>query len=282
MDDRIVRDRESVDKGSLPRSSVPSQSGDVHETESEPMNITGNTIFIPGATSGIGLALAVALKNAGNTVIVGGRRTELLHEIELEHGIVGIAIDTADAASIADASAEVQRRYPATNVLITMAGIMLPENYRTASFLDVAEATIATNLLGPIRLIAAFSEHLAAQPNATIMTVSSGLAYVPLPATPTYSATKAAIHSLSDALRVQFAEPGIQVIELAPPLVRTALMGSQDNPHGMPLDAFIAEVMGLLEADPEAKQILVQRVHRQRFAVENGTYDEVLASQSQL
>lgn len=271
-----------MDNCALPRDGDGSQSGDIHRTESEPMRITGNTVFIPGATSGIGLALAIALKNAGNTVIVGGRRTELLDEIEREHGIPGVAIDTADAASIAEVSAEVQRRYPSTNVLIAMAGIMLPENYRTADFLDVAEATVATNLLGPIRLIAAFAEHLAAQPDATIITVSSGLAYVPLPATPTYSATKAAIHSLSDALRVQFAEAGIQVIELAPPLVRTALMGSQDNPYGMPLDEFIAEVMSLLEADPEAKQILVQRVHRQRFAVENGTYDEVLASQSQL
>jgi uncharacterized oxidoreductase len=241
------------------------------------MNITGNTIFIPGATSGIGLGLALRLHAAGNTVIIAGRRTELLEQIAAEHpGIEHVRLDVADPASILEAAQDVQTRFPATNVLINMAGIMLPEDFHTSAFLDTAEATIATNLLGPLRLIAAFTEFLAAQDDATIMNVSSGLAFVPLPITPTYSATKAAIHSLSVALRVQLADTSISVVELAPPAVQTSLMGQEDAPNAMPLDDFLSEVMHLIETQPDADEILVERVGFLRFAERNGKFDDVL------
>ncbi|MBJ7472283.1 MAG: SDR family NAD(P)-dependent oxidoreductase, partial [Solirubrobacteraceae bacterium] len=156
------------------------------------MNITGNTIFIPGGTSGIGLGLALRFHAAGNTVIIAGRRTELLDQIAAEHpGIEGIHLDVTDPVSIQAAAKDVQARFPATNVLINMAGIMLPEDFHTGAYLETAEAIVTTNLLGPLRLIAAFTEFLAGQDDATIMNVSSGLAFVPLPMTPTYSATKA-------------------------------------------------------------------------------------------
>jgi len=242
------------------------------------MKTNGNTIFIPGATSGIGLALAVRLQEAGNTVIIGGRRQHLLDEIAAAHpGIEGVAIDTADAASIASVSASVISRFPETNVLIAMAGIMRPENVLTPEFLDTAEATIVTNLLGPIRLVAAFTEHLQSKPDASIITVSSGLAFVPLPATPTYSATKAAIHSLSISLRTRFAATSVEVLELAPPAVQTDLMGQADNPEYLPLDAFVDEVMELLASPSESGEILVERVKPLRFAEVNGSFDQVLA-----
>ena len=159
------------------------------------MDITGNTVFIPGATSGIGLALAVALHERGNTVIVGGRRTELLERIATEHpGIDTVRIDTADAASIRQDSADVIAAHPDLNVLVAMAGIMRVEDWHTtAGFLDSAEAVVTTNVLGPIRLIAAFVEHLQTRPDATMVTVSSGLAFTPLKATPSYNASKAAV-----------------------------------------------------------------------------------------
>ncbi|RFA19265.1 SDR family oxidoreductase [Subtercola boreus] len=242
------------------------------------MNIQGNTIFLPGGTSGIGLGLAQRFAAAGNTVIVGGRRRELLEQISRDTpGIEGVYIDTADADSIASVSAEVQRRWPSTNVLIAMAGIMRAENLTGADFLPTAEAIVTTNLLGPLRLIANFSEFLQAQDAATIVTVSSGLAFVPLVHTPTYNATKAAIHSFSEILRLQLADTSVQVIELVPPAVQTTLMpGQETSDYAMPLDDFLTEVMGIFRSQPEAKEILVENVLPLRTATATGTYDRML------
>ncbi|WP_125776572.1 SDR family oxidoreductase [Antribacter gilvus] len=243
------------------------------------MNISGNTIFIPGATSGIGLALALRLQAKGNTVVVGGRRTGLLDQLAAEHGFGTVRIDTSDARSITTATADVVARYPELNVLIAMAGIMRAEDWLSPAFLADAEEMVVTNLLGPIRLVAALTEHLHSRPAATIMTVSSGLAYAPLRFTPTYNATKAAIHQLSESLRLQYAGTSVEVVELVPPSVQTALMpGHESDEHAMPLDAYADEAMALLESRPDAHQVLVERVKFLRFGEARGDYDQVVAA----
>jgi len=244
------------------------------------MNISGNTIFIPGSTSGIGLAFALALQASGNTVIVGGRRADLLDEIAAEHpGIDTVLIDTTDADSIQSAARQVLDRHPDLNVLVPMAGIMRAEDWhKPAAFLASAEAVLTTNVLGPVRLIAAFIEHLQSRPDATIITVSSGLAFTPLGVTPSYNASKAAIHMLSESMRLQLADTTVKVVELVPPSVRTALMpGQEDNEVAMPLDEFVAEVMGLLKAQPDVKEIQVERVKFLRYGEARGDYDQVVA-----
>lgn len=244
------------------------------------MDITGNTVFIPGATSGIGLALALALRERGNAVIVGGRRTELLDKIALEHpGVDTVRIDTADPESIQSAAKDVLARHPELNVLITMAGIMSAEDWhRPETFLDSAEGIVATNLLGPIRLIAAFVEHLQTRPEATIMTVSSGLAFAPLKMTPSYNASKAAIHMLSESIRLQLADTTVRVAELEPPMVQTDLMpGQDDSEHAVPLDVYIAEVMSIIETQPETREIQVEQVKFLRYAEARGDYEQVVA-----
>ncbi|OCG75367.1 SDR family oxidoreductase [Microbacterium sediminis] len=241
------------------------------------MDITRDTVFIPGATSGIGLALARRLQRRGSTVIIGGRRQELLDRLATEHGFGTVRLDTTDADSIRAASEEVIRRWPEVNAVVLMAGIMAPEDWRTAGFLDTAERIVATNVLGPIRLIAAFVEHLRARPNATIVTVSSGLASVPLRPTPTYNASKAFVHMLSESIRLQLAGEGVSVVEIVPPSVQTDLLpGQATNPLAMPLDEFADEVIALLEADPQAHEILVERVKFLRFAEVRGDYDAVV------
>jgi uncharacterized oxidoreductase len=249
------------------------------------MNITGNTVFIPGATSGIGLAIAIALHDRGNTVIVGGRRAALLDQIAGEHpGIHTVEIDTADPASISAAATRVIADHPDLDVLVTMAGIMRAENWHTpAGFLESAEQTVVTNLLGPIRLIAAFVEHLGSRPDATIMTVSSGLAFAPLAVTPSYNATKAAIHMLSESVRLQLADTSVKIVELEPPSVRTALMpGQEESDFAMPLDEFVAEVMQLIEQQPDATELQVENVKFLRYGEARGDYASVVATLNQL
>ncbi|WP_405779825.1 SDR family oxidoreductase [Streptomyces sp. NBC_00859] len=241
------------------------------------MKLTGNTVFIAGATSGIGLGLALRLHAAGNRVIVSGRREERLAQIVAENpGIESVVLDTADPVAVRDVTAQLVRRFPDLDVLVAMAGIMRPEDLHSGDFLSTAEATVTTNLLGPIRLVAALTEHLATRPHATIMTVSSGLAFVPLPMTPTYCATKAAIHSFTQSLRVQLDGTGVEVLELAPPAVRTALMGQEEAENAMPLEAFLDEVMDIIGSDEQPAEILVKAVEPLRFAEARGQHADVL------
>lgn len=239
------------------------------------MRMSGNTIFITGGGTGIGRGLAEAFHARGNRVIIAGRRADVLDEVTSANpGMASIALDIADPASIAAVAAALIRDYPQLDTVIHMAGVMRNENVRTTA-VDTAEETIAINLLGPIRLTAALMPHLLARPRATIMTVTSGLAFLPLAMTPAYSASKAAIHSWTQSLRYQLKGSAIDVLELVPPYVRTGLMGARqaNDPHAMPLEDFVAEVMQILETQPEATEILVEAVKPLRFAEANGGYE---------
>lgn len=239
------------------------------------MNHTGNTILITGGGSGIGRALAEASQRAGNQVIIAGRRQEVLDEtVAANPGMQSALLDIADAGDIRRFAARLTTDFPALNVVIHNAGIMRPEQLQAAE-LDDAEATIATNLLGPIRLTAALLPHLLAQPTAAIMTVSSGLAFVPMALTPTYSATKAAIHSYTQSLRHQLRGTAVEVFELVPPYVQTELMGPQQasDPHAMPLQEFIDETMSLLGQMSQGGEVLVERVKPLRLAEATGNHE---------
>ncbi|MGA6223429.1 SDR family oxidoreductase [Streptomyces umbrinus] len=241
------------------------------------MKMTGNTILITGGTSGIGLGLALRLHEAGNKVIVAGRRKELLDRITSEHpGIEALALDVADPASIARAAESVATNHPQLNVLVNNAGIMLPENLLDPASLPIAEDHVTVNLLGTIRMTYAFLPLLEDKKDAVVMNVTSALAFVPLPITPTYNATKAALHSFSESLRVQLTASHVQVIEVPPPGVRTTLLGQQDDENAMPLDDFLDETLALLHDRPDAKEIVVERAKFVRHAEANGTYDDVL------
>jgi uncharacterized oxidoreductase len=140
-----------------------------------------------------------------------------------------------------------------------------------------AEAIVSTNLLGPIRLTAALLPHLQQQTRAAVINVSSGLAFIPLALTPTYCATKAAIHSYTQSLRHQLRGTQIEVIELIPPYVATHLMNGADDPRAMPLGEFIVEVMQLFKTQPTPPEICVENVKGLRFASASGRYDLVFA-----
>ena len=245
------------------------------------MDISGNTILITGGGSGIGRALAEAFQRAGNRIVITGRRREALEAAAA--GLPDVAVEVLDignADAIRRFAEKVAADHPSLNVVINNAGIMPREDLLTDP-VDLAnsEATIATNLLGPIRLTAALLPHLRRQPSAAIVNVTSGLAFVPRADSPTYSATKASIHSYTQSLRHQLRDTSVQVIELAPPLVATDLTpGQSSNPNAMPLEDFIRETMLLFKTQPDAVEILVERVKRQRFAEANARHDAVFAT----
>lgn len=239
------------------------------------MQLTGNTLLITGGGSGIGRALAHAFHALGNEVIVAGRRLAALEEtVAGKAGMHAVELDVADAGAVAAAAAGLGRSFPQLNVLVNNAGIMRREALGPGAVAD-AEATIATNLLGPIRLTAALLPHLQRQPRAAILNVTSGLAFVPLANTPTYCATKAALHSWTQSLRYQLRAGAIEVIELIPPYVQTGLMGPRQvrDPHAMPLADYIAETMALLAREPAATEICVERVRALRGAEASGAYE---------
>jgi len=238
------------------------------------MHTEGNTILITGGGSGIGRGLAEALHALGNRVIIAGRRRERLETVASAHpGMAWRVLDVQDPAAVRAFGLTAARDFPDLNVLVNNGGIMRAENLLDPQP-DLAdlEAIVATNLLGPLRLTAALLPLLRRQARSAVLNVSSGLAFLPLAATPTYCATKAALHSWTQSLRFQLRETTTEVLELIPPYVATDLMNGASDPRAMPLGAFLEEVMALL-GTPGVTEICVENVKGLRFAAEGGQYE---------
>ena len=238
------------------------------------MKTNGNTILVTGGGSGIGAGLAQRWHDAGNTVIVAGRRVEALNGVTAgREQMHARALDVDDAAAVGAFAAGLIADFPALNVLVNNAGVMRIEPIDTRRDLRDAEETITTNLLGPIRLTNALVDHLAAQPDAAIVNVTSGLAFVPMVDAAVYSATKAAIHSYTVSLRYTL-QGRVEVIELAPPAVQTGLTpGQADRPGYMPLEAYLNEVSALFAQTPTPAEIVVDRARGLRSAEAEGRFD---------
>ena len=240
------------------------------------MQLTGNTVLVTGGGTGIGRGLAEALHRLGNHVIIAGRRLEPLKAVaEANPGIRHLSLDQGDPADIRRFAIELSDNHPELNVLVNNAGIQRVEDL-TSGGPGSAELSVAINLLGPIRLTAALLHSLLGKPRAAILNVTSGLAFMPSAITPTYCASKAALHSYTQSLRFQLRESPVQVIEIIPPQVQTALQGERGfDPRAMPLDEFVTETMTLLQTQPEADEIVVERAKRFRFAERDGAYDDI-------
>src|SRR6185312_5024598 len=186
------------------------------------MKLTGRTILITGGSAGIGLAFALKFAELGSEVIVTGRRQKVLDEVKAKHpNLNAMQSDVADPAQIAALAARVKADFPKLDVLMNNAGIMLYKNLRApARDLAGLMAEVNINVGGVIGTTSAFIDILTAN-KGTVINVSSALAFVPLPAAPIYSATKAAIHSYTQSLRFQLEGTGVEVIELMPPAVKT-------------------------------------------------------------
>ncbi|MEV6537177.1 SDR family NAD(P)-dependent oxidoreductase [Streptomyces sp. NPDC051639] len=237
------------------------------------MKLTNRTILIVGGTSGIGLGLAHRFATDGNTVIVGGRTPEP-HD-----GLETVRIDVTDPASILRARDEVLAAHPDLDAIVTMSGVLLTEDLRDPAHIADAENMVATNLLGTIRVTDAFTPHLIGRGTGTIITVSSGIGFLPFPLMATYGATKAAVHSYTESLRAHLTGTGVEVTELVPPAVATPAMAKL-NPAAVPVDDYLDEAMELLAAEPTAHEIVVKAAQPLRWAERDGTYAELLERRS--
>ena len=241
------------------------------------MKLTGNSILVTGGGSGIGQALAWKFHDLGNTVIVAGRSMARLAEtIDGRAAMHALALDVADDASVAEALAILARDFPDLNMLIHSAGIMLHQELGSGGDFAAAQQVINTNLLGTMRMVEGLLPQFEGKPDVTICTVSSGLAFVPLPSTPAYCASKAAVHSYTLSLR-QRLKGKAEVIEIAPPAVQTGLTpGQESRANYMPLDAYIAETMANFEQLPTPQENLVDYVLPLRNAEKEGRVAEML------
>lgn len=238
------------------------------------MDITNRTVLIVGGTLGIGRGLAQRFADAGSTVIVGGRNT-----VRVE-GLETVEIDVTDPGSVLRARDEVVAKHPDLDVVVTMAGVMLTEDLRDPAHIAQAETIIAVNLLGTIRVIDAFTPHLIAHGSGDIITVTSGIGFMPFPLMPTYGASKAGVHAYTESLRAQLAGTGVEVTELIPPAVATA--GQEKlNPAALPLDGFLDETVKILTQNPTPNEVVVERALPLRWAERDGTYAELLERRSQ-
>jgi len=238
------------------------------------MQITHRTVLVVGGTSGIGRGLAQRFADAGSTVVLGGRAPRP------QDGFDTVPIDVTDPGSVLRARDLVLDAHPDLDVVVTMSGVMLTEDLRDPAHIDAAETTIATNLLGTIRVVDAFTPHLVARGQGTVLTVSSGIAFLPFPLMPSYAASKAGVHAYTEALRAQLAGTGVEVAEIVPPAVATA--GQEEvNPAALPLAGYLDEVMTLLAADPTPSEVLVEGVRGHRWAERDGTYADLVARRSQ-
>jgi uncharacterized oxidoreductase len=214
------------------------------------MNLTKNTILITGGSSGIGFQMAKEFLANKNKVIITGRKMDKLNEAKKKLGDVTIIqSDVSNPDSIKELHIQISKDFPDLNVLINNAGVMLSINLQKHN-LSASELTkeIDINLKGTIWMNDAFLPLLKKNKNAATVTVSSGLAFVPLPISPIYCSAKAALHSYTLSLRAQLKNTGVKVFELAPPATETELLAdfNQEDMKGiatMKVQAMVADFL---------------------------------------
>jgi uncharacterized oxidoreductase len=219
------------------------------------MKLSGNTILITGATSGIGLAFAEEFYSLGNKVIICGRRADRLHEIKTKYPDMSIKqCDVSNENERKDLIKWAIAEHPKLNVIINNAGVQTGQPINEALDLNKLRYEMEVNFNAPIHIASLAMAHLRSREQAAIINITSGLAFVPLAFMPIYCATKAALHSVTLSLRHQLKNTSIKVFEVAPPSVDTELgherrINKNESHGGIPVKVFLAEAMEGLAND---------------------------------
>ncbi|MDV6169452.1 SDR family NAD(P)-dependent oxidoreductase [Flavobacterium sp. DG1-102-2] len=209
------------------------------------MKTTANTILITGGSAGIGLEMARQFAALGNKVIITGRDEQRLNKAAAELGnVTAIPFDVSDAASVDDLVNRITAEFPDLNVLINNAGSAAVHNLGTGSgAYEIAADEIATNYLSVIRLTEKLLSLLSAQKESAIVNVSSIVAFVPTQHLPTYSASKAALHSYTKSLRLALKDTTVKVFELMPPLVNTTFSAEIGGEKGIAPSVLVEDLI---------------------------------------
>jgi uncharacterized oxidoreductase len=230
------------------------------------MKISNNKILITGGASGIGLGLTERFIQENNTVIICGRREEVLAAAAAKFpGVITKVCDLSDENERMNLFIWVEHNHPDTNVLINNAGIQNWMRVEDESFYDRANEEITTNVLAPIHLANLFASLPSIK---TIINVTSGLAFIPLAQAPVYCATKAFMRSFTMSLRRQLKEANIEVIEMIPPALNTDLGGKGLHDAYPPVSEFIASIFEQLK---EGKLELTFGMSEGRLKTNNDT-----------
>lgn len=216
------------------------------------MQLTERTVLVTGATSGIGLGIAHELHRRGNQVIITGRRAARLRAIAGDHpGMTAMELDVGDTQAVDLVCGRIVADFPTLDLVVANAGVSKQESLTSDPVdLDAHDEIVSTNITGAVRTVSRLLRTLQTQPDATVIVTTSVLGFVPLASSPTYCAFKAFLHSWCESARHQLGPAGVDVIELVPPYVRTALTGADQeiDPQAMPLDDYLTEVFAILDA----------------------------------
>jgi len=219
------------------------------------MKLSGNTIFITGGTSGLGLAFAERFLELGNKVIICGRREDRLNHLKEKHpGLITYSFDVSNSSQRENIADTIINEHPDVNILMNNAGIQLVADLTKPVNMDNIISEIETNLTAPIHLGSLFATHLATKPESAIINISSGLAFTPIAFMPVYCATKAAIHSLTMSLRYQMRDTSVKIFEIIPSSTDTELghqrrTDKNETHGGIPIIEFLEEAMDALKND---------------------------------
>jgi len=201
------------------------------------MKTTQNTILVTGGSAGIGFETAKLLSEKGNHVIIIGRDNDRLQQASLKlKNVTAIVSDVSKAEDVINLVERLTNDFPQLNMIINNAGRAIIYNLAetNASAFEKAQDEMMTNYFSVVRLNELLLPQLKKQKEAAIVNVSSVVAFAPGITLPTYAASKAALHSYTQSLRVTLEDSNIKVFELMPPLVNTELSKDIGGVNGIP------------------------------------------------